>query len=99
MYVELSTVYDDGYFVGKVFEDNTSKNYLEFMWSPIDGWGAIIAKVDGKSFKRDNLRYSWKRSGRGRAKEETWNKLYEMQQFFIDNSESLLLKGKEYLTK
>jgi len=97
--IEVTTVYNDGYIMAKVKEYNNQNNYLEYMNSPLNGWESVFGRIDDKDFKKDNLRISWRRSGRGKAKEETWKKLYIMQEYFINNSPDAIAIRKEYIKK
>lgn len=64
---------NDGYIFARVSNEN---DYLNYMYSPMNGWCATVGKVDDKEFKGSkNLKYLWERKGRGRAAETTWNKL------------------------
>ena len=89
MNIEVTTIYNDGYIGAKVIDGD---NYLSYLYRPIEGWTAVHGKVDNRTFKKDTMNLIWKTKGRGRASENTIDKLYTMQKFFmakIPDSESI----------
>ena len=76
----------DGYIDAEVRDGN---DYLSYFYRPTKGWVACFGIVDNRDVKGDSWsmrRLSWMGSGRGRISEKTWDKIHNMQKYFLENS-------------